>query len=1335
MILADFRGKLIWIFLFTMMGGMAMHAQQRLFSMEHFGLEEGLPARMTYQMAQDRDGYIWISTQWGIHRFDGRKFVNFRNSELGLFSSLPARISVDTDNRLWYAGTKDGTQERYLGIIDVDGQGMIPIGQLLDARLAPRRIINFCKPHPGTKGMMLLADDGSLYHFDQAMDRVGKFELGGLHCNYALVAGSMPGEFWLHDCGRLHHLQAGHATQSYPVPVPKGAALEAMTLHRGEPIFWYAAGRRRFASKLSLDTFPSPAWPSLPWENIDQVVEFGHDFYALILRDSMVMVDADWNRLAAFAAFGQLPQNNPRSLHTPLVDKQGNFWFPAEDGVYKISMRHNPFTVLLPGTSVYGLLPQGPRLWAGGTRGCLYHDLQTGKKVPGQFQPVPTTYCQAADGAVWIAGDRHCLYRFNPTDQSLKEYDLGVNVMMTVPYQDRETGQLWLGTNHGPRRVVVAGDSARLVATTGCDNLQDMLVRAFHRNAAGLWVAGSRGILLLDPLTGACLRAVTTQEGLPYADLNHLHEDKAGNFWLATRGGGLIYWDLQAHTFQRFTRENGLSNDNLYAVYQDDHGTLWLPSDYGLMAFDIASSNVRTYHLADGIANEEFNTYSHYKAADGTLYLGGLGGVTRFHPNEVRAEAYVAEPTLQLSRVRVLRAGEETGEDFNLTAKSAREIILAPGDQMMELDFSYLDFDHVSSNRIAYRLLGYRDQWVYPDELSIHLLHLPYGSYTLQVRAYGASGRWTTKFLEIPIEVQAPFYRQTWFVLLMVLVLGIVILLGGRLRIRVLQRDRMRLEVEVQKRTETIAKQAEALQALDQAKSRFFANITHEIRTPLTLVIGPLEQIMQSDAPPPLRERLGGVLRNARSLLGLINQLLDISKLENSQMQVELSHGSIVGFTRELLDAFAPLAEPHGIRLHFHSQASEWEVAFDADKWIKIVSNLVSNAIKFTEPGGEVEVVLSKESDGKATQAVLAVRDTGIGIPEAEIDNIFDRFFQVDGSSTRLQAGTGIGLALVKELVELQGGTIRVESAVGVGTSFWVRIPVKSDVEAAQRNLPTLDPIENWTAALGTTYAAPLPCTGQLELLLVEDNAEMRQYIRSCIDASKYKVTEAANGEEGLRIALERVPDLIISDVMMPIKDGFELTRDIRAHVATSHIPLILLTAKTSLESKLTGLRRGADAYLTKPFSPAELCTQIDQLIELRKLLQTRYRMADRPEQVGARALVATPEFQQEDQFMAHLRRYLDDNLDDPDLNVAKIAAHFQMSRTQLYRKLASLTETGVTDLIRSARCERALELIRRQELNLSEIAYEVGYSSPSHFSRSFKQQFGLAPSDVLRNA
>lgn len=1317
-----------------MMGGMAMHAQQRLFSIEHFGMMEGLPARMTYQIAQDHDGYIWVSTQWGIHRFDGRKFLNFRNSELGLYSSQPARIAADAHNRLWYAGTKDGTREPYLGIIDMDGAGVIPIGQLLDAHLAPRRLINFCKPHPGVTGMMLLADDGSLYHLRETLDRVGKFGPLQPDCNDRLFAGSTPGEFWLHACDRLHHLQAGGAVQTYAIPVPQGTTLETVSLHRGQPIFWYAHGRTRLASRLGSETFPAPSWPSLPWEHIDQVMEFGPAYSALITRDSIVMVDADWNRLAAFSAFEQLPKNNPRSMHTSLVDKQGNFWIAAEDGVYKISMRDNPFAILLPGISVYGLLPQGPRLWAGGSRGCLYHDLQTGKMVPGQFRPVPTTYCQAADGAVWIAGDRHCLYRFNPTGQSLKEYELGVDVVMTVPYLDRQTGQLWQGTDHGPRRLVVAGDSAHLMMTTGCDSMQDMLVRAFHRNAAGLWVAGSRGMLLLDPLMGACLRAVTTQDGLPYADLNHLHEDQRGNFWLATRGGGLIYWDLKAHTFQRYTRENGLSNDNLYAVYEDDHGTLWLPSDYGLMAFDIASGNVRTYHLADGIANEEFNTYSHFKAADGTLYLGGLGGVTRFHPNALRADAYAAEPGLHLGQVRVLRAGSETYEDLSDTYRKTREIVLAPGAQMMELDFSYLDFVQVARNRIAYRLRGYRDEWVYPDELSIHLLHLPYGSYTLQVRAYGASGRWTTKFLEVPIVVQAPFYRQIWFNLLLVLVLGMAIVAGVRWRTRALQRDRMRLEWEVRKRTATITQQAEALQALDQTKSRFFANITHEIRTPLTLVIGPVEQLLQSDAPPQIHERLGGVLRNARSLLGLINQLLDISKLENSQMQVDLSQGPIASYTAELVGAFAPMAEPHHIQLHFHSQESAWEVAFDADKWIKIVSNLVCNAIKFTVPGGQVEVVLSKESDGKDAQVVLAVRDTGIGIPKAEIDNIFDRFFQVDGSNTRLQAGTGIGLALVKELVELQGGTIRVESAVGVGTCFWVRIPVKRVAEAAHRSLPALSPIENWAEALGPAYAAPLPGTGPLELLLVEDNAEMRQYIRSCIDASKYKVTEATNGEEGMRIALERVPDLIISDVMMPIKDGFELTRDIRAHVATSHIPLILLTAKTSLESKLTGLRRGADAYLTKPFSPAELGTQIDQLIDLRKLLQTRYRVADSPEQVGARALDATPEFQQEDQFMAHLRRYLDDNLDDPDLNVAKIAAHFRMSRTQLYRKLASLTAAGVTDLIRSARCERALELIRRQELNLSEIAYEVGYSSPSHFSRSFKQQFGLAPSDVLRN-
>ncbi|MCO6492123.1 MAG: response regulator, partial [Phaeodactylibacter sp.] len=586
------------------------------------------------------------------------------------------------------------------------------------------------------------------------------------------------------------------------------------------------------------------------------------------------------------------------------------------------------------------------------------------------------------------------------------------------------------------------------------------------------------------------------------------------------------------------------------------------------------------------------------------------------------------------------------------------------------------------------------------------------------------------EILSVPVYVRKPFYLRWPFLVLLSAFIIATAIGAVRWRVAKLKKDQARLETEVQKRTLTIRQQAEELKALDKAKTRFFSNITHEFRTPLTLIIGPLEQVISEQPPPTIfRRRLNGVLKNARHLLNLINQMLDLSKIESGRMHIEAARGDLVAYTRELTKRFEPLAAKKELRLSFVACRDNWETQFDQDKWDKIVYNLLSNAIKFTPPGNAVQLSLSSERQNGAEFIRLDVKDTGTGIEKEQLEQIFDRFYQADSSSTRAQGGTGIGLALVKELVEMQGGQIRVASEPGNGASFELLLPVLPADQAkplveyspAEASLPTLAlPVETPAGTVGT---APADGQGKLELLIIEDNEEIREYIRYCLDASKYNVTEAGDGEEGLEKARALIPDLIISDVMMPKKNGFEVVKTIRSHIGTSHIPLILLTARASLESRLEGLRRGADAYLTKPFSPQELALRIEKLIEIRRLLQQRYQDGLPPSSDDA--------YRQEDEFIVNLREYILERIDEADLSGDRIGRHFGMSRTHLHRKLKALTDQPITDFVRSIRLQKALELIREDKLNVSEISYQTGFSSLSHFSRSFKKAYGKAPSEM----
>jgi len=470
------------------------------------------------------------------------------------------------------------------------------------------------------------------------------------------------------------------------------------------------------------------------------------------------------------------------------------------------------------------------------------------------------------------------------------------------------------------------------------------------------------------------------------------------------------------------------------------------------------------------------------------------------------------------------------------------------------------------------------------------------------------------------------------------------------------------------------------------------------------------------------------VLKNARSLLGLINQLLDISKLESAQMQVEISHGDIVSYTKNLVYQFEPLAAVKQIELAFETENQVWKTYFDKVKWTKIVSNIVSNSIKFTADNGTVNIHLKNGLKNRKDAIQLTVKDNGQGISAEYLPKVFDRFYRSSDHSHTI-GGSGIGLALVKELVDLQNGEISVESALGAGTTFVVILPVAdaSKAVAYSNGSPSLIELglaDYELAVNGEMPQHPHPQhKNKLELLIVEDNAEMRSFIRSCVDKNTYNISEAADGEEGIEKALESVPDLIISDVMMPKMDGFGLVQAIRNNMATSHIPLILLTAKASLESRMEGFERGADAFMSKPFSPDELNLRVRKLIEIRIMLQARYQNGLSSETLKG--------FQKEDEFIDKVRTYIIENIASTSLTSEFISRQFGMSRMQLHRKIKALIQCTPAEYVRSIRLETAMQLLQKGDLNISQIAYQTGFSSPAHFGRSFKKVYGKTPSEV----
>ncbi|MEZ4960187.1 MAG: tetratricopeptide repeat protein [Saprospiraceae bacterium] len=542
-----------------------------------------------------------------------------------------------------------------------------------------------------------------------------------------------------------------------------------------------------------------------------------------------------------------------------------------------------------------------------------------------------------------------------------------------------------------------------------------------------------------------------------------------------------------------------------------------------------------------------------------------------------------------------------------------------------------------------------------------------------------------------------------------------------------------KLNEEISGQKAMVELQKEKLVELDLAKSRFFTNISHEFRTPLTIISGMIDQVYEK--PDLWLERGHKMIKqNTAGLLNLVNQILDLRKLESKELKVQMVQGDIVKYLRYVTESHQSYANSKGLQLHFLAAQPEINMDYDPDKILRITSNLLSNAIKFTKEGGHVYFHIDKKNKGGEPVLSIRVEDTGVGIPEKELPHIFSRFYQVDGSSTRRGEGTGIGLALTKELVKLMGGEIRVRSTVGKGSTFSVDLPITEASETA-----VADGFDSFEAHQSTesvvaepVFAGPsmemqaateedamLGTDGKPRLLIVEDNPDVQQYLVACLE-DDYQLTVADNGQTGIDMAIEQVPDLVVSDVMMPEKDGYELTEALKNDERTDHIPIILLTAKADMDSKISGLQKGADAYLLKPFEKRELLVRLEKLLELRKKLQARFALL--PAEVSGPAAI-------EDPFLQKFYSLVEAEIANPELDMNKLCRSLGMSRSQVFRKLKALTGKSATLFIRSIRLQKGKELLGQGELTISEVAYEVGFTSLSYFSRAFLEEFGVAPS------
>ena len=805
-------------------------------------------------------------------------------------------------------------------------------------------------------------------------------------------------------------------------------------------------------------------------------------------------------------------------------------------------------------------------------------------------------------------------------------------------------------------------------------------------------------------------------------DVNYMREDTRGILWIGTRNG-LFAFNPLTRKFIFFSKDNGLSSDIVQSILEDSEHNMWIATNRGLTHIKVSTRNetpgyfyqLTSYNESEGLQNGPFNFSAGYVTSHGELIFGGAEGLNLFEPSEIGRNVNNNDPEVIITGMQIYskQIHPDSRHKHSILKHSisdTRELTLPYSDNYISLSFAAFDYCMPDKIKYYYRLEGLDDRWLEadPNTRQVTYTNLSPGTYTFTVRAVNNDGFASSYPAVLVIHIKPPFWRSVWAIMLYaILIIGV----AWYWRRRVLAKTEKKLHY-AEERLHT-----QQQHEMDEMKLSFFTNISHEFRTPLTLIITPVEDLLNKNKNNDERKLLEIIRRNALQLLDLVNQLLDFRKLDVQHQKASLTRGDMVHFVKDQAASFVELMERKHITFTVDTALKELYLPFDSKMMSRVLSNVLSNAWKFTPSEGHIKLSLEKRSDDKAYICVL---DNGIGIPKDSISKIFDRFYQVHYTDTNYQ-GSGIGLHIAKEFMHLQGGDIFAENIATGGCCFTMVLPCTNHIDEEEESLAVEEEIleekEGSDVMEDNSEAEGLP-----KLLLVEDNDDFREYLASRL-RDQYFVVEAHDGKEGLDTAFKVIPDMIISDVMMPHIDGIAMSHQLKSDIRTSHIPLILLTAKSGEESKLEGLKAGADDYITKPFNLDILLVKIHNLVEARN--QNRKLFQEHVDIEPSKITVTTLD----EQLMKKAVEITEAHMANPDFSVENLSRELGMSRVHLYKKLTSLTGKTPIEFIRLLRLKRAAQLLEDSQRSIAEVAYAVGFNNPKYFRKYFKDEFGILPS------
>ncbi|MBN2166623.1 MAG: response regulator [Marinilabiliaceae bacterium] len=1064
-------------------------------------------------------------------------------------------------------------------------------------------------------------------------------------------------------------------------------------------------------------------------------------------------------------------------LHSLYSDRQGNLWMCTRTkGIEKVTFTSNKFHLIQPIINANsflsndirsGLIDEFNRIWIGTKEGKIIvfdHNLskigyltQDGRIANSGRAFDGAAYCMAKDdnGKIWIGTKGDGLYELTPimynsnnNSFNIKNfryendnlYSLSNNSVYHLYIDSKK--RLWIATFGGGLNLLSQKNDGSDFFYNHRNNLNSYpnnscyrarYITADYNN--NIWVATTNGIItfsddFVEP-ESISFNHITYQQNdsncLSNNDIHYIHVTKNRDIYLATFGGGLnkLIASDNNHSFRfkHYNMNSGLPSDVLLTINEDSKGFLWISTENGLSRFDQDHEIFDNYSEVDFGFPISFSEAVTINDRNDAIYFGTSTGLLKMYPDSIQKSSFV--PPIVFTELKLFNKTVVANPDNSILKNNINHvdnIVLNHNQNIFSIGFAALDMKNPEAVQFAYMLDGLENEWNYVSNKQIaSYTNLSAGNYVFKVKSTNGDGRWVNNIRELPITVLPSFWATPWamflyFIVALILIFATVYILFTIYRLR------HKVQVESQ---------------LANIKLNFFTDISHELRTPLTLITGPVENVLQnSTLSPDIREQLIIVGNNTNRMLRLINQILDFVKLQNNKMKLHIENVEMVQFLNQIMDYFKFYAIEKDIKFEFQNPSTPVYIWADRDKLEKIVFNLLSNAFKYIQTGKTITLFLS-ETDQNIN---ITVKDTGIGINEKKATDLFKRFENIWSGNSIEQPSTGIGLSIVKELITMHHGTIEVESQEGIGSSFILTFKkglthFPDDVEIIVNDNSETE-LENYESKSDFSFDKLNfnidKHNQQPIILVVEDNDDVRSFICKLLD-KKYNIIQAPDGEKGLRMAQEYLPDLIISDLMMPVMNGVQFLESVRSDFNISHTPFVILSAKTAIEAQVEGFEKGADAYITKPFSTAYLLTRVDNLLNKTQQLQSRandQKYSDKFELEPSKIEITS----HDNQFLQAIMSIMEKNMDNGDLVVENFVDEMAVSRSVFFKKLKSLTGLAPVEFIREMRLKRAVQLIEESEYNLSQIAYMVGINTPRYFSKCFKQKYGVTPTKYREN-